>query len=276
MMKFRKWLMGALVAAATLPAATASAATGASVTNVTANSLQLNWTLQPGEGVVTVYQNGSYLTTYAGNGMIVNGLTPCTAYTFTVAGGSGYGTTSAAATTLGCAPAPTAPSIAYTSTYSSVNLSWTASNAVSYEVYRDNVLLGTTSGTSYTFGGTPSRAYAVRIVALNSTGQSASASITATTQAFSGTWTSALASGNIRVGGAWTNTSSVYGTSMNMTLYRVTSAGDVYVGSNSAYIGPGQTVGGWYNLASSQPSGTYKVVLTSDYAITSGATLGTY
>ncbi|MDG0813926.1 fibronectin type III domain-containing protein [Cohnella rhizosphaerae] len=201
MMKFRKWLMGALVAAATLPAATASAATGASVTNVTANSLQLNWTLQPGEGVVTVYQNGSYLTTYAGNGMIVNGLTPCTAYTFTVAGGSGYGTTSAAATTLGCAPAPTAPSIAYTSTYSSVNLSWTASNAVSYEVYRDNVLLGTTSGTSYTFGGTPSRAYAVRIVALNSTGQSASASITATTQAFSGTWTSALASGNIRVGG---------------------------------------------------------------------------
>ncbi|WP_217592029.1 fibronectin type III domain-containing protein [Cohnella sp. GbtcB17] len=275
-MKIRKWLLGALVAAATLPAATANAAVGASVTNVTANSLQLNWTLQPGEGVVTVYQNGSYLTTYAGNGMIVNGLNPCTAYTFTVAGGSGYGTTSAAATTLGCAQAPTAPSIAYTSTYSSVNLSWTASNAISYEVYRDNVLLGTTTGTSYTFGGTPSRAYAVRIVALNSTGQSASASITATTQAFSGTWTSALASGNIRVGGAWTNTSSVYGTSMNMTLYRVTTAGDVYVGSNSAYIGPGQTVGGWYNLASSQPSGTYKVVLTSDYAITSGATLGTY
>lgn len=140
MMKIRKWLLGALVAAATLPAATASAAVGASVTNITANSLQLNWTLQPGEGVVTVYQNGSYLTTYAGNGMIVNGLNPCTAYTFTVAGGSGYGTTSAAATTLGCAPAPTAPSIAYTSTYSSVNLSWTASNAVSYEVYRDNVL----------------------------------------------------------------------------------------------------------------------------------------
>ncbi|MFD2334107.1 hypothetical protein ACFSR7_33070 [Cohnella sp. GCM10020058] len=274
-MKIRKWLVGALILASTLPATTASAAVGASVTNITANSLQLNWTLQPGEGVVTVYQNGSYLTAYAGNGMIVNGLSPCTAYTFTVVGGSGYATTSAAATTLGCAPAPSAPSVAYTSTYSSVNLSWTATNAVNYEVYRDNVLLGTTSGTSYTFSGTPSRTYAVRVVAINSTGQTASASLLATTQAFSGSWTSAL-SGNIRVGGAWTNTSSVNSTAMNMTLYRVTSAGDVYVGSNSAYIGPGQTIGGWYNLASNQPSGTYKVVLTSDYAITSGATLGTY
>ncbi|MDI4645829.1 fibronectin type III domain-containing protein [Cohnella hashimotonis] len=274
-MKIRKWLLGALLLASALPAATASAATGASVSSITASSLQLNWSLQPGEGVVTVYQNGSYLATYAGNGMIVNGLSACTSYTFTVAGGSGYATTSASATTLGCAPAPTAPSISYTSTYSTVNLSWTASNAVSYEVYKDNVLLGTTSGTVYSFSGSPSRAYSVRVVAVNSTGQTASASITATTQAFSGTWINAL-SGNIRVGGAWSNTSSVYSTAMNMTLYRVTSTGDVYVGSNSAYIGPGQTIGGWYNLASNQPAGTYKVVLTSDYAITSGATLGTY
>jgi hypothetical protein len=96
------------------------------------------------------------------------------------------------------------------------------------------------------------------------------------TLAFTNSWTANLEAGNIRVGGAFTNTSSTNYTSMYFDLYRVTAAGDVYVGSNHVNINPGQTTGGYYHLAYNQSAGLYKVVLNSTYAITSGVSLGNY
>ncbi|WP_141501499.1 hypothetical protein [Paenibacillus luteus] len=96
------------------------------------------------------------------------------------------------------------------------------------------------------------------------------------TLAFTNSWTANLEAGNIRLGGAFSNTSSTNYTSMYFDLYRVTATGDVYVGSNHVNINPGQTVGGYYHLAYNQPAGLYKVVLNSSYAITSGVSLGNY
>ncbi|RKP54382.1 hypothetical protein D7Z26_13585 [Cohnella endophytica] len=259
---------------AIIPVFTAHAATNANATNVTTDSLTLNWTLQSGESFVQIYKDGVYLDSRAGlNSYNVTGLSPCTTYSFNVVGTSGYGSSSTSVTTLGC---PTAPVISYTTTYSSISLSWTSSNAVSYDIYKDGSFVANTSSTSYTLGASPSRSYEVKVVAKNATGQTAQSSVWASTPGYSASWTAYNLSGNIRVGGAFTNTNTTYSTSMYITLYRVTGSGDVYVGSTSVYIPAGQTVGGWYPVATGQPLGDYKAVLTSPYAITSGISIGTY
>jgi|GEM_PF-2755667 len=276
-MRIHKLVLSLTLLLLLIPAVSANAATGAYTNSVTSNSLWLYWTLQPGEGYVKINLNGSYYTTVAGNGYYMTGLSPCTTYTFDVLSGNGlYGSTSTTATTLGCDPTPTAPVISYTSTYYAVNLSWSSTNATSYEIYKDNVFVTNTTSASYALYSNPSSSFSVKIVAKNNTGQSAYATQTVSTTAFTNFWTASLGAGNIRVGGAFTNTNSTYGTTMSFTLYRVTGSGDLYVGSNSVYIGPSQTVGGWYNLATAQPSGTYKVVLNSTYATTSGVSLGNY
>lgn len=112
--------------------------------------------------------------------------------------------------------------------------------------------------------------------AVRNDAQSPISALSVNTLAFTNSWTANLEAGNIRVGGAFYNTSSTNYTSMYFDLYRVTATGDVYVGSNHVNINPGQTIGGYYHLAYNQPAGLYKVVLNSSYAITSGVSLGNY
>jgi len=119
-------------------------------------------------------------------------------------------------------------------------------------------------------------AAALSASASNATSAALHSASNVTALAFTNSWTATLEAGNIRVGGAFYNTSSTNYTSMYFDLYRVTSAGDIYVGSNHVNINPGQTLGGYYHLAYNQPAGIYKVVLTSTYAITSGVSLGNY
>jgi hypothetical protein len=92
---------------------------------------------------------------------------------------------------------------------------------------------------------------------------------------FNGSWTASLSAGNIRIGSNFTDWTASP-TTMDITLYQVTSSGDVYVSSNSVYIGAYQSIGGWYNLATNQPAGTYKVVLDSTTGETSGVSLVNY
>ncbi|GGG60996.1 hypothetical protein [Paenibacillus radicis (ex Gao et al. 2016)] len=277
-MKLKKWLVALIALMLLIPAMSANAATGAYVTNVTSNSLTLLWTLQSGENYVHVYKDGTFYSTMAGNGINVTGLSPCTTYNFNVVSGqSGYSSTSTSATTLGCDPTPTAPVITYTTgPYYNINLSWTATNATSYDIYKDNAFVANTTNTSYTISGSMSTTHAIKIVAKNNTGQSASSTISVTTPGFSNSWTAALNAGNIRVGTAIANQSYTSSTTMYMDLYRVTASGDVFVASTSVYLNPSQSTGGWYNLAYGQPAGTYKVTLHSTYASTSGASLGNF
>lgn len=274
----KKWLIACAALLLLIPAMTANAATGAYVTNVSTNSLTLLWTLQPGENYVHVYKDGVFYSTMAGNGINVTGLSPCTTYQFNVVSGqSGFAGTSTSATTLGCDPAPTAPVITYTtSPFYNINLSWTSTGATNYDIYKDNAFVANTTSTSYTITGSISATHAIKIVANNATGQSASSTIYATTPGFSNSWTSALNAGNIRVGTAISNQSATSSTTMYMDLYRVTASGDVFVASTSVYLSPSQSTGGWYNLAYGQPAGTYKVTLHSTYATTSGVSLGNF
>jgi len=276
-MRFNKIFMGLTLLSMMIPALSVSAATGAYTSSITSSSLTLGWTLQSGEGYVNVYKNGVYYNSMAGNSISVTGLAACTTYAFNVVSGtSGYASTSTNATTLGCDPTPSAPSISYTSSSSAVNLTWTSSNATSYDVYKDSVLLDNTTNSYYSFYSAPSQYSTVKVVAKNNTGQTAFSTLNVNTLAFSNSWTSNLNAGNIRVGAAFSNSSSSSWTTMNFTLYRVTGSGDVYAGSNSVNIAPSASVGGWYNLALSQPAGYYKVVLTSTYATTSGVSLVNY
>ncbi|BBI32824.1 hypothetical protein KCTCHS21_22230 [Cohnella abietis] len=220
-----------------------------------------------------IYKNNVYLDSRAGyNVLDVTSLTPCTSYNFNVVG-SGFGSSSTNVTTLGC---PTAPAITYTTTVSSIDLSWTATNAVSYDIYKNGSLYATTSDTTYSVGAGAGQTFQIKIVAKNGTGATAQTTISATTQTFTATFVQDNLSGNIRVGGAFTNSNPTSPTSMNIALYRVTGSGDVYVGSTSVSIGANQSVGGWYPIATGQPLGTYKAVLTSQSATTSGASIGSY
>ncbi|MFF2482822.1 hypothetical protein [Paenibacillus sp. NPDC058071] len=270
--RFMKAFLSLVLVVSLIPVLTAHAAQNAVATNVTDTSLRLTWTFQPGESFVQIYKNGVYLDSRAGyNVLDVTGLTPCTPYSFLVS--SSYGSSTASIVTLGC---PTAPVISYTTTPTSIELSWTASNAVSYDVYRDGSLLGSTSGTTFSVGAYYGHTYSIKVVAKNGSGASAQSTVNVTAQSFSATYTQTNLSGNIRVGGAFSNPHPTASTTMLMTLYRITSSGDVYVGSATAAIAPSSTTGGWFPIATSQPLGDYKVVLSSQYASTSGISIGTY
>ena len=77
-MRFKKLFFVFALLLMLIPAVSVSAATGTYTTNVTSNSLSLYWTLQPGEGYVNIYKDGVYLSSMAGNGISVTGLSACT------------------------------------------------------------------------------------------------------------------------------------------------------------------------------------------------------
>ncbi|NBD23204.1 fibronectin type III domain-containing protein [Paenibacillus glycinis] len=131
--------------------------------NVTVN---LSWTASTDNvGVIgyDIYKNGTLAGSTSGaTSFVVTGLTPSTAYGFTVKAKDASGNVSAASNMLnvttdaGDTQAPTAPSglSSPAKTDTSVSLSWTASTdnvgVTGYNVYNGTTLAGTTSGANAT------------------------------------------------------------------------------------------------------------------------------
>lgn len=176
--------------------------TGVTVTGTTATSVALAWTAPAGPVVVTgydVYRGATRVGGATGTTFTDTGLTPGTAYTYTVRARDKAGTVSvpSAAVTATTADAPrdtTAPTTptgltAGTTTVSTVPLTWTASTddvgVTGYEVYRGTARVATTPGTTYTDTGlTAGTAYTYTVLARDAAGNlsPASAAVTATTQ----------------------------------------------------------------------------------------------
>ena len=150
-----------------------------------------------------VYRGTTLVGTTTTTSYTVTGLTPATAYSFTVRAKDAAGNVSAASTAVSATTATgtvtdtTAPSVptgltAGTTTTTSVPLSWTASTdntggsgVAGYEVYRGTTLVGTTTTTSYTVTGlTAGTAYSFTVRAKDLAGNvsAASSAVSATTQ----------------------------------------------------------------------------------------------
>ena len=155
--------------------------TGLTVTGTTTSSVSLSWNTSAGATSYTVRRNGANPVTVTGTSTTIGGLTANTTYSFTVsasnAAGSSAQSAPVSATTNGSPQVPPTPTNLRTtgSTCTSVSLAWNASaGATSYRLYRGTTLAATVTTTSTTIGGlSASTAYAFRVSAVNSAGESA-------------------------------------------------------------------------------------------------------
>ncbi|MBA6314725.1 fibronectin type III domain-containing protein [Cellulophaga baltica] len=176
--------------------------------SITTTSITLNWTAATDNVVVTdyeVFQEGVSLGLSGGTTtFLVDGLTPETAYNFTVAALDASANTSGQSNSISVntlaipdTEAPTIPTnlVVDNITTTSVNLSWTAAtdniDVVDYEIFQDGVAIGLSSG-SVVFavnGLTPETTYNFTITALDAAANSSevSESITVLTLAVSDT-----------------------------------------------------------------------------------------
>ncbi|WP_282143228.1 fibronectin type III domain-containing protein [Cellulophaga baltica] len=176
--------------------------------NITTTSITLNWTAATDNVAVTdyeVFQEGVSLGLSGGTTtFLVDGLTPETAYNFTVAALDASANTSGQSNSISVntlaipdTEAPTIPTnlVVDNITTTSVNLSWTAAtdniDVVDYEIFQDGVAIGLSSG-SVVFavnGLTPETTYDFTITALDAAANSSavSESITVLTLAVSDT-----------------------------------------------------------------------------------------
>ena len=172
-----------------------SAPTGLKASGVTSTSATISWTASTDNVGVTGYDvyrgttkvGSSTTTSYADTG-----LTPATAYSYTVRAKDAAGNVSAASSALSVTTesgtvvdtqAPTAPTglTAGTVTETSVALSWTASTdnvgVVGYDVYRGTTKVGSATGTTYTDTGlTAATAYSYTVRAKDAAGNVSAAS----------------------------------------------------------------------------------------------------
>jgi chitodextrinase len=135
-------------------------------TAASASSIDLSWNAATDDTGVTgynVFRNGTKVGTTSGRSYTDSGLSAATSYSYYVtardaAGNESAHSNTASATTSGSAvdvTAPSAPSGLATSnvTTSSINLSWNAATddtgVTSYNVYRNNTKIGTTSTLTY-------------------------------------------------------------------------------------------------------------------------------
>jgi chitodextrinase len=168
---------------------------------ITDRSLKLAWTASIDNVAVTGYKvlrNGVVVGTATGASYSDSGLTPSTAYTYTVQAVDAAGNLSAASasavftTQAADTVAPTAPGqpAASAITPSGLTLSWSAASdnyaVTQYVVFRNGVQIGTSTGTSYADSGlTPSTTYSYAVKASDAAGNlsALSAATAATTSA---------------------------------------------------------------------------------------------
>ena len=149
------------------------------------NSITINWTPSPEVNVIRyeVYRNGILVGNTGASYYTITGLNPSTSYTFTVKAIDGSGNFSPASTGLTVSTTsldtenPTAPTnlVASNITTKSFTLSWTASTdnvgVISYEIFRNNVSVGTSSTTSFNLTGlTTATSYLFTVVAKDAVG----------------------------------------------------------------------------------------------------------
>lgn len=189
---------GADTQAPTVPA-------GLAASSLTQTSFTLSWTASTDNVGVTayeVYQNGLLLGSTALTTYNVTGLNASTSYAMTVKAKDAAGNVSAASTALNVTTlspvdtqAPTAPTnlAASAITATSLTLSWTASSdnvgVTGYDVYKDGVLLATSTAVSYNVSGlTQNTSYAFYVKAKDAAGNvsAVSATVNATTLTSSG------------------------------------------------------------------------------------------
>ncbi len=159
-------------------------------------NINLAWTASTDNVAVTgykVYRNGTQVGTSASTTYNDTGLTPGTAYSYTISAYDAAGNNSAQSTALSVTTTPdtSAPSVptAITSpskTMTSINLAWTASTdnvaVTGYKVFRNAVQVGTSATATYVDSGlTPGATYSYTVSAYdfanNNSAQSIAASI---------------------------------------------------------------------------------------------------
>ncbi|GCE76484.1 glycoside hydrolase family 6 protein [Cellulomonas biazotea] len=183
-----------------------SVPSGLTAGTTTSTSVPLTWTASTDNVAVTgydVYRGTTLVATATSTSYTVTGLSPATAYSFTVRAKDAAGNVSAASTAVsattqsGTVTDTTAPSVptgltAGTTTTTTVPLSWNASTdntggsgVAGYEVLRGSTVVATTTSTSYTVTGlTAGTAYSFSVRAKDVAGNTsaASAAVSATTK----------------------------------------------------------------------------------------------
>lgn len=170
-----------------------TAVTTLAANNTTSNSTDLSWSASTDNVGVTgydVYRNGVLLNTTTSTTFAVTGLSPETAYAFTVIARDAAGNSSATGNTVNITTlavpdtqAPTAPSnlAASNVTENSADLSWTASTdnvgVDHYLIFQNGVNVGATPGLTYAAGTlTPDTAYTFTVIAVDAAGNTSAAS----------------------------------------------------------------------------------------------------
>ncbi|ESU24383.1 hypothetical protein FEDK69T_08300 [Flavobacterium enshiense DK69] len=190
-----------------------SAPTNLTASGTTATTTNLSWNASTDNVGVTgydVYSGTTLLGTVSTATYNVTGLTPATAYTFSVKAKDAAGNISASSNTVNVTTlsssdttAPSAPTnlTASGTTQTTTNLSWTASTdnvgVTGYDVYRGTTLLGTVTTTTYNVTGlTPATAYTFSVKAKDAAGNISAASNTVNVTTLSTSITYCTSQGN--------------------------------------------------------------------------------
>ncbi len=164
--------------------------------------VSLSWTASANATGYVVYRGATAVSTQPGTTFLDTGLTNGTAYTYTVVAtnGSASSPSSVAVGATPVAPAPAAPTgLTAVPGNTTVTLTWTTvATATSYHVYRNGVLVGSPTATTYTdTGRTNGTAYTYYVKAVAATTEgTASTSVVATPAKppVNGTFTGAITS----------------------------------------------------------------------------------
>ena len=156
--------------------------TGLAVSSSTFSSISLSWNATDATGF-HLYRGGTLIATTSGTSFTDSGLTPATAYSYSLK--TYYGTSESSAATLTAStqavPTPTGFSVT-ASDYTEISLSWNSTAATGFHLYRDGTLIATTSGTSYTDSGLmPDTEYTYTLKAYYGSAESSAAALTAET-----------------------------------------------------------------------------------------------
>jgi chitodextrinase len=188
-------------------------------TGVSTTSVSLSWSgsTDPDSAIAGyyVYRGTTQIATVTGTSYVDTGLTPATAYTYSVkafdpAGNISPASNNVTATTAAASSGPPAPTLSSSGvTTTTVSLSWNAvtdsAGVTGYNVYKGSTQIATVTGTTYTVTGlTPSTSYSFSVNAVDAAGVVSPHSniVSVTTASATTTSVEAEASGNVLTGGA--------------------------------------------------------------------------